>query len=76
MTGKQIVTFVTICNFKRKNMDYSVLLKAPLYSGMELTEIMLAISGTPTLFFVDGDRIPGAVPIAQIEKKLDQSTAK
>ena len=36
----------------------------------------LAISGTPTLFFVDGDRIPGAVPVAQIEKKLDQSVAK
>ena len=31
----------------------------------------LAITGTPTLFFADGERIPGAVPIAQIEKKLD-----
>lgn len=30
----------------------------------------LAITGTPTLFFVDGERVPGAVPIAQIEKKL------
>jgi len=36
----------------------------------------LSISGTPTLFFADGDRIPGAVPIAQIEKKLDQASAK
>ena len=36
----------------------------------------LSISGTPTLFFVDGERIPGAVPVAQIEKKLDQVTAK
>ena len=34
----------------------------------------LAISGTPTLFFVDGERIPGAVPLAQIEKKLDQNS--
>lgn len=34
----------------------------------------LSISGTPTLFFADGDRIPGAVPVAQIEKKLDQAT--
>ncbi len=32
----------------------------------------LAITGTPTLFFVDGERIQGAVPLAQIEKKLDQ----
>lgn len=30
----------------------------------------LNINGTPTLFFIDGDRIPGAVPIAQIEQKL------
>ena len=36
----------------------------------------LAITGTPTLFFADGDRIPGAVPIAQIEKKLDQAQAQ
>jgi len=36
----------------------------------------LSISGTPTLFFADGDRIPGAVPVAQIEKKLDQAQAK
>lgn len=30
----------------------------------------LRISGTPTLFFADGERIPGAVPLANIEKKL------
>lgn len=33
----------------------------------------LAVSGTPTLFFTDGTRVPGAVPLAQIEKKLDQA---
>jgi thiol:disulfide interchange protein DsbC len=32
----------------------------------------LAISGTPTLFFMDGTRVPGAVPIDQIEKFLNQ----
>ncbi len=32
----------------------------------------LAISGTPTLFFNDGTRVPGAVPLAQIERKLEQ----
>ncbi len=32
----------------------------------------LAVSGTPTIFFADGTRVPGAVPIAQIEKKLEQ----
>ena len=31
----------------------------------------LAISGTPTLFFQDGTRVPGAVPLAQIQQKLD-----
>jgi thiol:disulfide interchange protein DsbC len=35
----------------------------------------LAITGTPTLFFTDGERIPGAVPLAQIEKKLDQTAS-
>lgn len=28
------------------------------------------ITGTPTLFFADGTRVPGAVPIAQVEKFL------
>lgn len=35
----------------------------------------LNITGTPTLFFGDGERIPGAVPLAKIEEKLSQ-TAK
>lgn len=28
------------------------------------------VSGTPTLLFADGSRVPGAVPLAQIEQKL------
>ena len=28
------------------------------------------ITGTPTLFFADGTRVPGAVPLAQVEKLL------
>ena len=35
----------------------------------------LNINGTPTLFFVDGERIPGAVPVAQIEQKLAQAAS-
>ncbi len=30
----------------------------------------LNISGTPTMFFADGERIPGAIPLARIEQKL------
>lgn len=30
----------------------------------------LGVTGTPAMFFADGSRINGAVPIAQIEKKL------
>ena len=30
------------------------------------------ITGTPTLFFADGSRVPGAVPIAQVEKLLNE----
>ncbi|MDX9706068.1 MAG: DsbC family protein [Azospira sp.] len=33
----------------------------------------LNINGTPTLFFADGERIPGAVPLARIEEKLSQT---
>jgi thiol:disulfide interchange protein DsbC len=32
----------------------------------------LAINGTPTIFFSDGERVPGAVPVAKIEAKLAQ----
>jgi thiol:disulfide interchange protein DsbC len=28
------------------------------------------VSGTPTIFFEDGERVPGAMPIAQFEKKI------
>ena len=28
------------------------------------------ISGTPTLFFADGQRVPGAIPVDQIEQRL------
>jgi thiol:disulfide interchange protein DsbC len=31
----------------------------------------LAVTGTPTLFFLDGTRVPGAVPLVQIQQKLD-----
>lgn len=32
----------------------------------------LNISGTPTMFFADGERVPGAMPLARIEQKLSQ----
>jgi thiol:disulfide interchange protein DsbC len=35
------------------------------------------ISGTPTIFFEDGERIPGAIPMANFEKRLaDARSAK
>ena len=33
----------------------------------------IRISGTPTIFFTDGTRVPGAVPAAQVEKLLAQA---
>jgi thiol:disulfide interchange protein DsbC len=33
------------------------------------------ISGTPTIFFEDGERIPGAIPLAQFEKRLADAKA-
>ena len=35
----------------------------------------LAINGTPTIFFADGERIPGAIPLARIEQKLAEAPA-
>lgn len=32
----------------------------------------LNITGTPTMFFGDGERVPGAMPLARIEQKLGQ----
>lgn len=32
----------------------------------------LNISGTPTMFFGDGERVPGAMPLARIEQRLSQ----
>ena len=32
----------------------------------------LGINGTPTIFFADGERVPGAVPLPKIEQKLSQ----
>ena len=36
----------------------------------------LNINGTPTVFFANGERVPGAVPVAQIEEKLAQIAGK
>lgn len=33
------------------------------------------IQGTPTIFFEDGERVPGAMPIAEFEKKLAAAKA-
>lgn len=33
------------------------------------------INGTPTLYFVNGKKVPGAVPAAQLEKMLDAANA-
>ncbi|MDH5263164.1 MAG: DsbC family protein [Betaproteobacteria bacterium] len=33
------------------------------------------ITGTPTIFFEDGERVPGAIPIAQLEKRFADAKA-
>jgi len=35
----------------------------------------LAINGTPTIFFADGERVPGAIPQTRIEQKLAEAPA-
>ncbi len=51
----------------RGDCDTSAI-KATIETGRKL-----AINGTPTIFFADGERIPGAVPLTKIEQKLTQS---
>jgi thiol:disulfide interchange protein DsbC len=34
------------------------------------------INGTPALFFVDGTRVPGVVPVEKLEQLLASSSAK
>jgi len=34
------------------------------------------ITGTPTMFFEDGERVPGAIPLADFEKKLAAASTK
>ncbi|MDP2195069.1 MAG: DsbC family protein [Rhodocyclaceae bacterium] len=36
----------------------------------------LNISGTPTMFFADGSRVPGYMPMATLEKALDRGSAR
>ena len=33
------------------------------------------ITGTPTIFFEDGERLPGAMSVAQFEKRLGEAAA-
>lgn len=43
----------------------------PLEKNMALAN-KLSVKATPAIFFTDGSRIPGAVPVATIERKLSE----
>lgn len=51
----------------KEDCDTSAVLKNQEY-GRKLN-----ISGTPTMFFIDGERVPGAMPLARIEQRLGQA---
>lgn len=36
----------------------------------------IKVTGTPTIFTADGNRLPGAVPLAQLEQAMNQAGAK
>ena len=42
---------------------------APLERNVALAK-KYGVTGTPAIFFTDGSRISGSVPLAQLEKKL------
>ncbi len=47
--------------------------EAPIEKVMALAQ-KYNIRGTPTIFFTNGERVPGAIPLAQLEQKLAQAT--
>jgi thiol:disulfide interchange protein DsbC len=49
--------------------------EAPLERLVELGQ-RYQVSGTPTIFFADGSRAPGAIPLAQIRERLAQLAGK
>jgi thiol:disulfide interchange protein DsbC len=48
---------------------------APMEKVVELGQ-KLRVSGTPTMFFPSGERVPGAVPAARFEQLLNDSNKK
>ena len=60
MTENKTLTGKTDC-------DVSAIIKNQEYGHK------LKITGTPTLFFADGERIAGAIPLSKIEEKLNNS---
>lgn len=49
--------------------------KHPLQQNLALGQ-KLDVSGTPTIFFIDGRRLPGAVPLERIEAGLERAAGK
>ncbi len=49
--------------------------KHPLQQNLALGQ-KLEVSGTPTIFFADGRRLPGAVPMDRIEAGLERAAGK
>ena len=76
LQGKRIAVKDGVCIFEDGTLAGTHLdMASAVRKTVELGR-KLAITGTPTLFFADGERVPGAVPLAQIEKKLEQASAK
>lgn len=48
--------------------------ETPVEKNLLLGE-RLRVKGTPTIFLSNGERIPGVVPVAQLEEKIDQAAS-
>jgi thiol:disulfide interchange protein DsbC len=48
--------------------------ETPIEKNLLLGE-RLRVKGTPTIFLSNGERIPGAVPVAQLEEKIDRAAS-
>lgn len=46
----------------------------PIEKNLALSQ-KIGVRATPTIFFTNGERVPGAIPVAQLEQELDRVAA-
>jgi len=56
------------------NQPAAAVCDTPIEKNLALSQ-KIGVRATPTIFFANGERIPGAIPVAQLEQELDRVAA-